>query len=149
MDENLYHQLQYDRIDQLETKRENFSNYVLTICSGIFILWGSNYEKINFILSIGVFVFGLFLNIIAILFIQNTRPFIKMHQKRAQKIRAKYDPFISEIHHSIPKPKVKIKRHTIYILLHLIIILFFALIPTYTFFAGKEVEKALSVKLVK
>lgn len=141
MDENQYHQLQYDRIDKLETKRENFSNYVLTISSGIFILGVSNPEKINLAIAFVIFVFGLALNLIGILFIKSTMPYITMHQQRAKKIKEEYDERFIKINNSVfnPNPEIKIfkklypfKRHNIYILLHWVIIFFFALIPIYS-----------------
>jgi len=158
MDENLYHQLQYDRIDKLETKRENFSNYVLTVCSGLYLLAISNLEKVNCIIAIGVFLFVLIINIIAIQFIKNTLPFIKMHQERAEAVRKKYDKELFDLIKSIPKPKHEIqflkkqysfKRQNIYILLHLIIIGFFALLSIYSCFATKENAKPLTVKIIK
>ena len=127
MDPNLFHQLQYDRIDKLETKRENFSNYVLTISSGIFILSISILNENNPILMFGILLFAFSINMIAILFINSTMPFITMHKERAKKIREKYDMDFSNILDSVvrPKPEVVIfrqnysfKRHNIYILLH-------------------------------
>jgi len=158
MDENQYHQLQYDRIDKLETKRENFSNYVLTISSAIFVLGASNLEKINLTVSFVTFAFGLCINIIGILFIKSTMPFIKMHQQRARKIRQEYDERFCEINESVFKPNPQIKifkkshpfnRHNIYILLHWVIIFFFAFIPIYFCFAHHEMDKPLVDVLVK
>lgn len=158
MDPNLFHQLQYDRIDKLETKRENFSNYVLTISSGIFILSISILDKYNPILILGIFMFGFSINIIAILFIKSTMPFITMHKERAKKIREKYNIDFSNIINSVVKPKPEIelfkknysfKRHDIYILLHWIIIIFFALITIYSCIAEIEKIKPLLIQMVE
>jgi hypothetical protein len=158
MDENQYHQLQYDRIDKLETKRENFSNYVLTISSGIFILGASNHEDMNLAISFVIFVFGLCINIIGILFIKDTMPFIAMHQQRARKIREEYDERFNKINESVfnPNPQIKIfkksypfNRHNIYILLHWVIIFFFAFIPIYSCFTHNGIDKSLTVVLAK
>ena len=51
----MYYQLQYDRIDKLETKRENFSNYILTISSAIFVLSITSAKDFNCILALGIF----------------------------------------------------------------------------------------------
>jgi len=158
MDENQYHQLQYDRIDKLETKRENFSNYVLSISSAVFIVGAANPEKINLAMSFVIFVFGLCINVIGILFIKDTMPFITMHQQRARKIREEYEERFNKINDSVfnPNPQIKIfkklypfKRHNIYILLHWVIIFFFAFIPIYSCFTHHEIHKPLAGVLMK
>ena len=64
MDENIYHQIQYDRIDNLETRRENFSNYVLTICTGVLGITLANPNSLDSISIFFIFLFGFAINMI-------------------------------------------------------------------------------------
>ncbi|UUF13758.1 MULTISPECIES: hypothetical protein [Flavobacterium] len=139
----MYYQLQYDRIDHLETRRENFSNFILTISSGVFILTLTNAKDFNNILSLGLFLFMSFINLIAIAFFNSTMPFITMHQERAKAARIKYDKILSALNESIKKPepqikikkwKISCKRHNIYKLLHYVIIIFFGALALYLIF---------------
>lgn len=85
----LFYQIQYDRIDKLETKRENLCNFVLTLSSAIIIFSLSNENRlVNYTNYLIVLV--CIINLAAIAFIRATRPFIKMHQKRA-KLASKYN----------------------------------------------------------
>lgn len=125
---DMYHQLQFDRIDKLETKRENFCNYVITISSAFFIIVFTNTEKLNLTNSIFLFIFIFLINSIATLFIFKTRPLIKMHQERAKLARKKYSKGLNKISAKIPKPdsdKDPFRRDLIYCYLHGIIITFF------------------------
>lgn len=82
-----YNQLQYDRIDKLETKRENFCNYVLTLTSAIYTVGLIFLEKIDYKYACFLIVFIMLLNLTAIIFNWRTRPWIKLHQKRAKLAR--------------------------------------------------------------
>ena len=90
-EENLisYNQLQYDRIDKLETKRENFCNYVITLTSAIYTIGFIFLEKIQFAYAFVLICFIIILNLTAIIFNWRTRPWIKLHQERAKLVRAK------------------------------------------------------------
>ncbi|WP_291068619.1 MULTISPECIES: hypothetical protein [unclassified Empedobacter] len=136
----VYYQIQYERIDHLESRRENFCNFVLTISSGILALAITNTQNFNWILSLGMLLFIVLINLIAIEFTKSTMPYIKMHQKRAKDAIIKYDPFLHELNSDIvkPDPKIKVfkkeypfKRHNIYQLLHYAIIFFFCLLTIY------------------
>ncbi len=84
-----YNQLQYDRIDKLETKRENFCNYVITLTSSIYTIGFVFLEKIDFRYAFVLIWLIVLLNFIAIIFNWRTRPWIKLHQERAKLARAK------------------------------------------------------------
>jgi multisubunit Na+/H+ antiporter MnhG subunit len=156
----MYYQIQYSRIDHLETKRENFSNYVLTISSGIYALTISNTENISSLIILSVLAFVVLINSISILFILKTWPLIKMHQKRAKKARLKYSADLYRLNESVKKPNSKFKiykkyyvstkRHNIYIYLHAIIILFF-IIVSYCSYTKEVIEmtKPYVIKILK
>jgi multisubunit Na+/H+ antiporter MnhG subunit len=125
---DLYHQLQYDRIDKLETKRENFCNYIITISSGFFVIVFTNTEKLNLTNSLFLFIFIFLINTIAILFICKTRPLIKMHQGRAKLARKRYLKELGRISDLVSKPvsaKDLFRRDLVYCYLHGLIIIFF------------------------
>lgn len=121
----MLHQLQYERIDKIQTSRENFSNYVLTISSGLYLLAIPNLSEINYKNFILITSFIILINIVAIIFSHNSRKFVKFHQKRAKKMRK---AFIIEIHstlYSNKKPNVKgLNRNNLYKILHCLIITF-------------------------
>lgn len=79
----LYYQIQFDRIDKLETKRENFCNFVLTLSSVIIAFSLSVDNRLPKYTNV-IIILILLINLAAIIFIRKTRPFIKMHQKRAE-----------------------------------------------------------------
>lgn len=134
-DENfrLYYQLQYDRIDKLETKRENLCNYVLTLSSAIIVLSVSVDNRLveyaNFIIALIIII-----NIAAIAFIHKTRPFIKMHQKRAEiasKNNVNQFNLINKEVGKINSDEDLFKRNNIYTYLHFsIIFIMIALLAT-------------------
>lgn len=64
--------LQYDRIDKLETKRENLSNYVLTVTAAIFTFGFTFLEELNII----ALIFIIAINFAAIIFVSKTRPWV-------------------------------------------------------------------------
>lgn len=82
-----YNLLQYDRIDKLETKRENFCNYVLTLTSAIYTIGFVFLEKIDFKYAYVLIVFIILLNFTSIIFNWRTRSWIKLHQMRASLIK--------------------------------------------------------------
>jgi uncharacterized membrane protein YkvI len=125
---DIYYQLQYDRIDKLETKRENFCNYIITISSALFVILLTNTDKLNTLNSIFLFIFIFLINTISIIFIFKTRPLIKMHQDRAKKARNKYLKGLNRISILVPKPdsdKDFWRRDLIYCYLHGLLIIFF------------------------
>ncbi|WP_343634454.1 hypothetical protein [Fluviicola sp.] len=126
-DENfrLFYQNQYDRIDKLETKRENLCNYVLTVSTAIigFYLSTKNHS-IPYTNLLVVFVCAV--NLIAIVFIRKTRPFIKMHQKRASlasKSNANEFNRIKKHVGKVDSDEDFFNRNRLYIYLHILIIL--------------------------
>lgn len=145
-----YHELQYDRIDKLETKRENFCNYVITISSAFFVIVLTNAEKLNLTNSIFLFIFIFLINSIAVVFIYKTRPLIKMHQKRAKLARRRYLTGLNRISNLVSKPnsdKDIFRRDLIYCYLHgLIIVFFFALFTALQH--TNEIKKSKSSSII-
>ncbi|MBL4559889.1 MAG: hypothetical protein JKX79_02775 [Labilibaculum sp.] len=130
----MYHQLQYERIDKLETKREIFSNIVITLSSGfylfglgkLFVLGGTPGAK-NVYLGGFLLVLIILINICSILFANNTRVYIKMHQKRAKKARSEYASQLNKINKQVKKKNSNrdfFSRNRIYKYLHVLLIVF-------------------------
>jgi hypothetical protein len=99
-----YYQLQFDRIDKLESKRETFSNLIITISIAMLAFgysneykWDEYFKTLNAILLIG-------LNFVSVSFINESHILIKMHQERAGKALERYAPELLEINLSVPKP---------------------------------------------
>jgi hypothetical protein len=122
----MFYQLQYDRIDKLETKRENFCNFILTLSTGLITYLLTNTESIKsneMVLIISIIILS---NITAIIFNHKTRPMIKMHQERAKEAVKYCCPKLGEIINLVPKPnsnKDKFRRSLVYSYLHSGIIL--------------------------
>lgn len=145
-----YHQLQYDRIDKLETKRENFCNYIITITSGIFAITFNYLDKLDLKNSIFIFLFVLIINSISIIFICKTRPLIKMHQNRARLARKDYLGVLGKINDLVPKPessKDYFRRDLIYTYLHIIMICFFATFLLFNCNSTNEIKKNMSISI--
>ena len=120
-----FYQTQFDRIDKLETKRENFCNFVLTLSSAIIVFSLSTENRliqyVNFLI-----VLICLINLTAIVFIVKTRPFIKMHQKRADLASQHNEVSFNNIKETVPKPNSDgdlINRSNLYVYLHSAIIL--------------------------
>lgn len=121
----LFYQIQYDRIDKLETKRENFCNYIITISSALVVFGFAKPNEIaleskNLILS-----FIILINILVIVFIDKTRLWVKMHQDRANKASSKYVIEFNEINDSVGKAESDrdlFRRSRIYTYVHCLII---------------------------
>ena len=119
----MYYQLQYDKI---ETRRENFCNYVITISSAIFALGFTstiNLNPENFILLI---LFITAINLASIIFIKKSRKIIKMHQARAEFACQKYQKMILEINDKVGKENSEndnFRRSLIYSYIHSLIII--------------------------
>ncbi|MFD2522477.1 hypothetical protein [Emticicia soli] len=131
---HIFYQSQYDRIDKLESRRENFCNYVITISAGLCVLCLSDPEKLTTANSFIAFLFILVINVVAIIFITKTRPFIKMHQKRAERASSIAEPVFNMIKKDVEKiysNKDYFRRDRVYSYLHgtiiFIAILFFIL----------------------
>lgn len=88
----MYHQLQYDRIDKLESKRETFSNLVLTLSAGIYLLGLGSIEELNPITGKYLSIIVILVNIAAIIFANKSRYWIKLHQERAKVARNIFAP---------------------------------------------------------
>ncbi|WKL46357.1 hypothetical protein Q1W71_15495 [Flavobacterium pectinovorum] len=103
----MFYLLQYDRIDKLETKRENYSNYVITMSSAIYTVGFAFLEKLNFshLNVLGLFV--IVVNLVAILFIWKTRPWVKLHQMRAKIALERYANEFSTIIDEAKKEVIK------------------------------------------
>nr|WP_315207455.1 hypothetical protein [uncultured Flavobacterium sp.] len=118
----LFYQIQYDRIDKLETKRENFCNYIITISSTL-LVFGLNNSNENKSLLL---LFIIIINILAIVFIDKTRLWVNMHQERAKEASAKYAIEFNEIKDSVGKAESDndtFRRSRIYSYVHGLIIL--------------------------
>lgn len=120
----MYYQMQYDRIDKLETKRENFCNYVITISSAVFALGFTSTinNAANFTLLVS---FIILINVASIVFIAKSRQFIKMHQKRAKSACEECQHIIIEISNKVGKPNSDsdcFSRSRIYSYIHALII---------------------------
>lgn len=121
----LFYQIQYDRIDKLETKRENFCNYIITISSALFALGFAKSNDIELFHKDIMLWFIILVNILAIVFIHKTRIWVKMHQDRAKQASAKYSPEFNEIKDSVGKPESDediFRRSIIYSYVHGLII---------------------------
>lgn len=99
----MYHQLQYDRIDKLESKRETFSNLVLTLSAGIYLIGFGDSEKLNDFTGVYLPIIIIFVNIAAIVFASKSRYWIKLHQERAEVARDKYAKELNELNKSANK----------------------------------------------
>jgi Mn2+/Fe2+ NRAMP family transporter len=124
----LFYQIQYDRIDKLETKRENFCNYIITISSAIIILGLNSSKEITLTLLSKnlLFLFLITLNILVIIFINKTRLWVNMHQARAKEACDRYAKEFNDIKELIEKPESNddiFRRSRIYSYVHSLIIL--------------------------
>lgn len=95
------HNLQYERISSLEQQE----NYITTFVSGLSTITISFTSLSTLSVITGIYLPLVFIaaNIIATLYILKTRGFIKMHQKRAEKIRKDYIPNIQILYEGIDK----------------------------------------------
>ncbi|KAA9338842.1 hypothetical protein [Adhaeribacter soli] len=93
----MFYLLQFDRIDKLETKRENFCNYVLTISSAIYVAGFAFLEKLDFENLYILACFVILINFASILFVWKTRPWVKLHQERAKLASEKYSKKLLKI----------------------------------------------------
>ena len=117
----MYHQLQYDRMDKLENRREIFNNIVLTISLAIITFGFSKESQINLWTGIGLSIILILANIGAIFFSKRSLEFFKMHQARAKAAREKYAPELNEINKQIGKRdsnKDPFSRTKLYIYIH-------------------------------
>ncbi|MCV2487225.1 hypothetical protein OD917_19990 [Flavobacterium sp. SH_e] len=126
----MYYQLQYDRIDKLETKRENFCNFVLTLSSAIIVFSLSTDNRLsqytNYLIAL-IIIF----NVAAILFFSKTRAFIKMHQKRATIASEKFANELLLINKEVDKINSDgdlLNRNNIYSIIHFAIIVIMLMI---------------------
>ncbi len=122
----LFYQIQYDRIDKLETKRENFCNFVLTLSSAIIVFSLNTDNRLpkytNYLI-----VLICIINLAAIIFINKTRPFIKMHQKRADLASKSNENSFNKVKRKIGKANSNedyLNRNNIYTYLHVCLLLF-------------------------
>ena len=98
------HSLQYDRIGKLENQ-ENYISSFVTGLSTITIIFSFTEKsldpKLKYVILPLIFCLA---NFVAILYIQKTRKFIKIHQKRAKKMREKFSPDVQEQYDEVNKP---------------------------------------------
>ena len=99
----MYHQLQYDRIDKLESRRENFSNFIITISAGIYLIGFQNLSDLNLVTGLFLPIMVIIVNISAIIFADRSRHYVKMHQERAKNARAEYAPQLNVISSQVEK----------------------------------------------
>lgn len=122
----LFYQIQYDRIDNLETKRENFCNYIITISSALVVFTFTEPNKIILESRILLLIFIILINILSIIFIDKTRLWVKMHQDRANEASSKYAIEFNQIKDSIGKAESNkdfFRRSRIYTYIHCLIII--------------------------
>jgi len=122
----LFYQIQYDRIDKLETKRENFCNFVLTL-SSVIIVFSLNEDNRLPKYTNYLIVLICIINLAAIIFINKTRPFIKMHQKRADLASKSNENSFNKIKNKIGKANSNqdyLNRNNIYTCIHICLLLF-------------------------
>ena len=118
------HALQYDRIGKLESQENYISSFVTglsTITIALSFITESFNEKLKFLVLPLIFTIS---NLIAILYIQKTRKFIKIHQERAEKMRNSFAPNFQILYGKVKKPnseKDLFNRTNYMSLLHLII----------------------------
>lgn len=102
-DFRMYHQLQYERITQLEQQRLTMTNVIIGISTAAFAIEYSSLVNINslskFILPIVIIAINLF----ALLYAWKSRKFVKMHQARAKKAREIVSPYLNEINEAVGK----------------------------------------------
>lgn len=122
----MYHQLQYDRIDRLESKRETFSNLIITISIAVFTFAYSKESGLEKQGDYALPILIILVNVVAIIFAAQSRYFIKMHQRRAEIAREMFAPALNLINDQVDKKdgnKDYFNRNRLYILLHILFII--------------------------
>jgi Na+/melibiose symporter-like transporter len=127
-DFRMFHQLQYDRIEKIELGRDNFSNFIVTITSGIFLIGFSDLSKLNEITGTLIPIIVIFINYAAITYINKSREFKLMHKQRAKEARENYAKELQDINDKVyesmkvTEKKTRFRRGQIFKTLHYIII---------------------------
>lgn len=119
---SMYHQLQYDRIDKLESRRESFSNLVLTLNVGILTFGFLKEYNVEEIIQNLLLLLIIVINTIAYSFIRQSIIFIENHQNRARLALSLYDPVLDSISVRFREKQSKFRlfrRNNLYIYLHL------------------------------
>lgn len=127
----MYHQLQFDRMDKLESKRESFSNLVITLSIGILTFGFSNEFKVEDYMRIILSGTLMVINGISIKFIQESHILFKMHQDRAKIALQKFAPDLIAINSEVGKKDSSLNmfsRKKLYIFLHVLFIMIGAII---------------------
>lgn len=122
----LFYQIQYDRIEQLETKRENFCNYIITISSAIIVLTFTKEVNLTLLNKTFLLVFLILTNLLVLIFIDKTRLWVKMHQKRIKEGCKRHAKELNDINNYIGKAESDndyFRRSRIYSYVHSLIIL--------------------------
>ena len=135
-DFRMYHQLQYDRIAQLEQQRLTMTNFVIGLSIISFSFAFSDIDKLNIINAIGLPAVIIISNIFAMLYASRSRIFIKMHQKRAEKAREIFSPNLNSISKKVPKinsNRDPFNRTRLQIYLHVLLIVV-AILPAVMYF---------------
>lgn len=122
----MFYKLQYERIDKLEMQK----NYVTTAvtCLGIITIFlaFNNLENLTHFSGLWLPIILIIANIFAIIYIKETKLFIKNHQRRAEKASEICSPILNEIRKKVPKhtsEKNPIRRSNLHKLFHLSLIL--------------------------
>lgn len=84
-----YHRLQYDRIAQHENQRLTFTNVVLVVSSAVF-LFGTRIPEVTSLQLTVLSILVVLINFAAIMFIDESRYWVKYHQNRAKFARKRF-----------------------------------------------------------
>lgn len=84
--------LQYERVSHHENQRLTFSSLVLTITLALMTAILTFNNEVKFSFSLVACFLLISINYIAVVFIRQSRVFIKLHQERARFIMRKYNP---------------------------------------------------------
>jgi Ca2+/Na+ antiporter len=126
----MYYEHQYDRMAKQEEQRMTITNYVLTLSAIVFTFGFQGNSQLTIINGIGLPLIIMVANMFAVLYIERSAQFMKMHQNRAGEVMKRYAPELKEINDKIiaTKPKFWDSRRRLQKGLHLLLICT-ALIP--------------------
>ncbi|MBN1449747.1 MAG: hypothetical protein JW963_01935 [Anaerolineales bacterium] len=97
----MYYEHQYDTMTKHEDNRLAMTNYVLTVSALAFTFGYQNAAQISIITGIGLPTIIILVNIFAILYIERTADFMKVHQDRARAILEIYAPELKKINEKL------------------------------------------------
>lgn len=140
-DFRMYHQLQYERIAELEQQRLTMTNFVVGVSIISFTFAFSDMGKLNVINAMALPIIIIISNIFAMLYTSRSRKFIKMHQQRAEKARERYSPELNQINKAVSKiesSRDPFNRTRLQAYLHILLIAI-ALLPMFIFLWNRTV----------